>query len=163
VFLYLQQPTSFSFVFHIFFVVIKIATLLAAIAYYTLAERKIMAAVQRRRGPNVVGFWGLLQPLADGLKLFVKEMIIPNHANSRIFLFAPIIILMLSLLGWGVIPFYLYEPLVINYAEKLIVTELFIEADMLSFTLDGVSAIRYSVLFLLALSSLNVYGIIIAG
>jgi NADH:ubiquinone oxidoreductase subunit H len=69
--------------------IVKIVCLLVTIAYYTLAERKIMASVQRRLGPNVVGFWGLLQPLADGLKLFGKELVIPSHANSRIFIFAP--------------------------------------------------------------------------
>jgi NADH-quinone oxidoreductase subunit H len=69
--------------------IIKIVCLLVAIAYYTLAERKIMASVQRRAGPNVVGLWGLLQPLADGLKLFGKEFIIPTSANSAIFILAP--------------------------------------------------------------------------
>src|SRR3954466_16086375 len=76
---------------------IKIICLLVSIAYYTLAERKIMAAIQRRKGPNVVGFYGLLQPLADGLKLLSKELLIPTTANSRIFLFAPFLILVLSL------------------------------------------------------------------
>ena len=59
--------------------------LLVAVAYYTLAERKIMASVQRRLGPNVVGPWGLLQPLADGLKLIIKEIVIPTRANVRLF------------------------------------------------------------------------------
>lgn len=79
-------------------VLIKIVCLLIAIAYYTIAERKIMAAVQRRRGPNVVGFWGLLQPLADGLKLIAKELVIPTHANNRLFFTAPLVILTLGLL-----------------------------------------------------------------
>jgi NADH:ubiquinone oxidoreductase subunit H len=88
---------------------VKIICLLIAIAYYTLAERKIMAAIQRRKGPNVVGFYGLLQPLADGLKLLSKELLIPTTANSRIFLFAPFLILVLSLVSWAVIPFGLSE------------------------------------------------------
>jgi len=78
---------------------IKIICLLVAIAYYTIAERKVMAAVQRRRGPNVVGLWGLLQPLADGLKLLSKEFLVPTHANSRIFVAAPIAVLTFSLLA----------------------------------------------------------------
>lgn len=71
--------------------------ILIAIAYYTLAERKIMASVQRRRGPNVVGLFGILQPLADGLKLLCKEMVIPSKSNIRVFLLAPLTILILSL------------------------------------------------------------------
>ncbi len=83
----------------ILFDIIKIVLLLISIAYYTLAERKIMAAVQRRKGPNVVGFYGLLQPLADGLKLLAKELLVPTSTNSRMFLFAPLLILILSLLA----------------------------------------------------------------
>lgn len=78
-------------------IVVKLVLLLVAIAYYTLAERKIMAAVQRRFGPNVVGLWGLLQPLADGLKLFGKEFVMPSHANSRIFMLAPLAVLTFAL------------------------------------------------------------------
>jgi NADH:ubiquinone oxidoreductase subunit H len=78
---------------------LKIILLLISIAYFTLAERKIMAATQRRLGPNVVGLFGLLQPLADGLKLLSKELLIPTAANTRIFLFAPVLILILSLIS----------------------------------------------------------------
>jgi len=77
--------------------VVKLVCLLVAIAYYTLAERKVMAAFQRRVGPNVVGPLGLLQPLADGLKLAGKEFVIPSHSNSRIFVVAAMLTLLLSL------------------------------------------------------------------
>lgn len=90
-------------------ILLKIVCLLVAIAYYTIAERKIMAAIQRRRGPNVVGFWGLLQPLADGLKLIAKEMVIPSHSNSRIFVIAPLCVLTLSLISWSVLPFGCFD------------------------------------------------------
>jgi hypothetical protein len=87
----------------------KIVCVLIAVAYYTLAERKIMASVQRRLGPNVVGLWGLLQPLADGLKLFGKEFIVPSHANSTIFILAPMGVLGCAFLACQVIPFHLFD------------------------------------------------------
>ena len=68
-----------------------VVPLLISVAYFTLAERKIMGSIQRRRGPNVVGYLGLLQPLADGLKLFVKETVLPTAANTGIFLLAPLL------------------------------------------------------------------------
>jgi len=113
-----------------------IVPLLISVAYFTLAERKIISAIQRRRGPNVVGFQGLLQPLADGLKLFVKESIFPSNANKLLFVLAPIITFLLSLLGWAVIP--LGEDLVI-------------------------SDINLGILYLFVISSLAVYGIILSG
>jgi hypothetical protein len=87
----------------------KIVCVLIAVAYYTLAERKIMASVQRRLGPNVVGLWGLLQPLADGLKLFGKEFIVPSHANSTIFILAPMGVLGCAFLACQVIPFHVFD------------------------------------------------------
>jgi NADH-quinone oxidoreductase subunit H len=110
--------------------------LLISVAYFTIAERKIMGAIQRRRGPNVVGFMGLLQPLADGLKLFTKETTLPTSANIGIFLFAPALSFILSLIGWSVIPF----------SEGIVVCDL-----------------NLGVLYLFAISSLNVYGILFAG
>jgi NADH-quinone oxidoreductase subunit H len=79
----------FTLLINILKILSIVVPLLIAVAYFTIAERKIMGAIQRRRGPNVVGFIGLLQPLADGLKLFAKETTLPNNANTGIFLLAP--------------------------------------------------------------------------
>ncbi|CAB4468078.1 unnamed protein product [Rhizophagus irregularis] len=79
--------------------------LLGSIVFMTLAERKVMASMQRRVGPNVVGFYKILQPFADGLKLLFKEAVIPSHANKIIFLISPFITLSLAIMGWAVIPF----------------------------------------------------------
>jgi len=93
----------------IIYTILKILTiivpLLISVAYFTIAERKIMGIIQRRRGPNVIGFIGLLQPLADGLKLFVKETILPSNSSIMVFLLAPILTFLLSLISWSVIPF----------------------------------------------------------
>jgi len=115
---------------------IIVVPVLISVAYLTLAERKIMGSMQQRKGPNVVGFLGLLQPLADGLKLLLIETVIPTNANTFGFIFAPILTLMLSLFGWSVIPFSTF-----------------------SFFVD----INIALLFLFAVSSLGVYGIIISG
>jgi NADH-quinone oxidoreductase subunit H len=90
-FYFLTYTISFS--------LLIIVCILIAVAYYTLLDRKILAAMQRRQGPNVVGFAGLLQPLADGLKLFVKETIIPVQANSFLFLLAPVLTFVTSMVG----------------------------------------------------------------
>jgi NADH-quinone oxidoreductase subunit H len=76
-----------------------IIPLLIAVAYFTLIERQILAAIQRRQGPNIVGFYGLLQPLADGLKLLLKETILPKSSNVIIFILAPIFTFALALIG----------------------------------------------------------------
>lgn len=117
-------------------ILIIIVPLLIAVAYFTLAERKVLASVQRRQGPNIVGVYGSMQPLADGLKLFLKETIIPAKANSIIFILSPIITFSLSLASWAVIPF----------------NRNFVLSD-----------INLGILYLLAISSLGVYGIIMSG
>ena len=78
---------------------IIVVPILISVAYLTLAERKIMGSMQQRKGPNVIGFLGLLQPLADGLKLLLKETVIPTNAHTFSFVFAPILTLLLSLVG----------------------------------------------------------------
>ena len=113
-----------------------VVPLLISVAYFTIAERKFMGSIQRRKGPNVIGFLGLLQPLADGLKLFVKETILPSNSNIYIFLLAPLLTFILSLIGWAIIPL----------AENLVISDL-----------------NLGVLYLFAISSLSVYGIILAG
>ena len=141
---------------------LKIVCILIAVAYFTIAERKVMAAIQRRKGPNVVGFWGLLQPLADGAKLIFKELLVPTRANAIIFLVAPIMVLVLSIISWSVIP----SGLTTQYNEQMV--NLFVsDFQQLNFKFitksSTVADISYGVLFILAVSGLNVYGIIIAG
>ena len=117
-------------------ILLIIFPLLIAVAYYTYAERKIIASMQSRHGPSVVGPFGLLQPIADALKLFFKEVLIPKNSNKFLFLLAPIIAFVTALGAWAVIPF----------------TENFVFAD-----------INAGLLYVLALTSMGVYGIIIAG
>jgi len=80
-------------------ILLIVLPVLIAVAYLTLAERKIMGSMQQRKGPNVIGFLGLLQPLADGLKLLLKETVVPTNADHFSFMFAPILTLLLSLFG----------------------------------------------------------------
>ena len=124
----------------VLWIVIKILAivvpLLIAVAYLTYVERKVISAMQRRKGPNVVGPLGLLQPFADGAKLFLKETIIPSGASRMVFLLAPMITFFLSLVAWAVIPF----------------DDGMVLAD-----------INVGVLYLFAISSLGVYGILMAG
>ena len=117
-------------------ILIVIVPLLISVAYFTLVERKILGTIQRRRGPNVIGVYGLLQPLSDGFKLLIKEIVIPSSANKTLFLIAPIITFFISLMGWAVIPYDKYSLL---------------------------SDINIGMLYVLGISSLGVYGIIISG
>ena len=126
------EPTAFL-VLYIFVIIVP---LLVSVSYLTYAERKVIAAMQLRKGPNVVGPFGLFQPLADGLKLMFKETIIPAGANRVVFIAAPMITFILSLIAWAVIPF----------------DDGWVLAD-----------INVGVLYLFAISSLGVYGIIMAG
>lgn len=120
----------------IFLFLVVVIPVLIGVAYFTLAERKVMSAMQRRLGPNVVGYWGLFQPLADGLKLVIKQTIVPNKAQRMLFLFAPVYTFALALTAWAVVP----------YGESAVVAN-----------------IELGVVYLLAISTLSVYGLIIAG
>jgi NADH-quinone oxidoreductase subunit H len=129
-----------NFIYFIIFNFLSlIIPVLISVAFLTLFERKILGSIQRRRGPNVLGFFGLLQPFVDGLKLFLKETVVPSQSSQFVFLMAPLITLTLSLLGWTVIPF-VGRPF--NF--------VFSDIDL-------------GLLYIFAISSLNVYGIIIAG
>jgi group II intron reverse transcriptase/maturase len=110
--------------------------ILMTVAFVTIAERKIMASMQRRCGPNAVGFYGLLQPFADALKLLFKEIIIPRQSNNQLFIIGPFITLIFSLLGWSVIP----------YAEGITIFDF-----------------ELGVLVAIAIASLGSYGILISG
>jgi NADH-quinone oxidoreductase subunit H len=110
--------------------------LLLSVAYLTYAERKVIAAMQLRKGPNVVGPFGLLQPIADAVKLLFKETILPAGANRVVFILAPMLTFILALIGWAVIPF----------GTGLVLAD-----------------INVGILYLFAISSLGVYGVIMAG
>lgn len=117
-------------------ILIVLVPILMTVAFVTIAERKIMASMQRRCGPNAVGVWGILQPFADALKLLVKEIIIPRQSNSLLFIIGPCITLIFALIGWSIIPFG-----------------------------EGLTIFDYElgVFFALAVSSLGSYGILISG
>jgi NADH-quinone oxidoreductase subunit H len=129
---------KFIFIFCIFLLKCFsiIIPLLVSVAYFTIAERKVMGIIQRRKGPNIVGFVGLLQPLADGLKLFTKETILPSDSNTILFLVAPLMAFIISLMGWCVLP----------YSHNIMFADL-----------------NIGVLYILSTSSLGVYGILLAG
>lgn len=113
-----------------------LGVLLGAVAYLTYFERKVMAAMQRRQGPMTVGPFGLLQPIADGIKLLSKEIIVPTQANKFLFLLAPMLTFLLAMVAWAVIP---------------------VDAGLV------LADINVGILYLFAISSMGVYGIIMAG
>lgn len=115
---------------------VVVVPILIAVAYFTLVERKILGSIQRRRGPNVIGFFGLLQPLSDGFKLLVKEILLPSSSNKILFIVAPFITFVLSLMNWVLIP---------------------ITAS------SAIYQMPLSILFVFAVSSLGVYGVLISG
>jgi len=126
----------FDFFIIILKLLIVIVLVLISVAYFTLAERKILAVIQRRRGPNVIGVYGLLQPLSDGLKLLIKEVIVPSSSNKNIFIFSPVLTFLISLIGWSLIPFDKYAT---------------------------ISELNLGILYILGISSIGVYGIIMSG
>lgn len=130
----------YEYILPLVFIALKalliILPLLLCVAYLTYAERRIIGLMQMRRGPNVVGSFGLLQPIADAVKLMFKESIVPTPASKVVFIIAPMITFILSLVGWAVIPF----------SEGLVLSDM-----------------NVGVLYVLAISSLGVYGIIMAG
>ncbi len=126
----------FSLAQTLFFIVLITLPLMGAVAYLTLAERKVIGWMQLRIGPNRVGPWGLGQPIADGLKLMFKEAMVPRDASKIVFLMAPVMVFVPALIAWAAIPF----------------AEGWVLAD-----------INLGVMYLLATSSLGVYGILMAG
>jgi NADH-ubiquinone oxidoreductase chain 1 len=117
-------------------VLLVVVPVLLSVAYVTVAERKTMASMQRRLGPNIVGYYGLLQAFADALKLLLKEYVSPTQANLTLFFLGPLITLVFSLLGYAVIPF----------GPGL-----------------AISDYNLGILYILAVSSLATYGILLAG
>ncbi len=122
--------------------------LLFSVAYLVYFERKVIAAMQLRKGPSIVGPFGLLQPLADAIKLLFKEVIVPSQANGLLFIIAPMLTFILALIAWAVIPFN--AEVIIRNSQRLIIPKV-------------ISNINVGVLYILSVSSLSIYGIIIAG
>jgi len=123
-------------IYNVLEVLVVLLPILMTVAFVTIAERKVMAAMQRRCGPNAVGIWGILQPFADAVKLLVKEIIIPRQSNSLLFVIGPCVTLIFALLGWAIIPFG-----------------------------EGLAIFDYElgIFFALAVSSIGSYGILVSG
>jgi len=129
-------PAVYETAANLFFILLIILPLMGCVAYLTLWERKVIGWIQIRIGPNRVGPFGLLQPVADGIKLLFKEIILPANANQGLFLLAPILILVPALIAWAVIPF----------APDVVLSD-----------------INAGLLYIMAVSSMGVYGVIVAG
>ncbi|KJV68829.1 NADH-quinone oxidoreductase subunit NuoH [Candidatus Neoehrlichia procyonis] len=129
-------------------IIFTILIVMVFVAYLVYMERKVLAAIQLRQGPNIVGPFGILQPFADAIKLITKEHIVPFKSNKLTFFIAPIITFTVALLGWAVIPFG--ADIVISHGQELVIPNV-------------ISNINVGVLYILAVSSLGVYGIVIAG
>jgi NADH-quinone oxidoreductase subunit H len=132
----LWGPAVWTTVYSLALVLAILVPLLLAVAYLTLWERKLIGWIQIRLGPNRVGPWGLLQPIADGVKLLMKEIILPTNANKALFLLAPVLMIAPALAAWAVIPF----------SPTLVLAD-----------------INAGLLYIMALSSMGVYGVIVAG
>ncbi len=132
----IMPPQVIDFAWVVIQIFAVIIPLLIAVAYLTLAERRVIGLMQLRKGPNVVGPFGLFQPFADALKLLSKETILPSGASKAVFIIAPMLTFVLSLVAWAVIPF----------GEGLVIAD-----------------VNVGVLYLFAISSLGVYGVIMAG
>lgn len=130
------SSTMDSVIFNVIEVLCVLLPMLLCVAFVTIQERKQLAAMQRRVGPDTVGYYGILQPFSDALKLILKETVIPSHSNKIIFVLAPVSTLVFSLLGWAIIPF----------GHGL-----------------AISDFNMGILYTLALSSLGVYGILFSG
>ncbi|HYX66591.1 MAG TPA: NADH-quinone oxidoreductase subunit NuoH [Burkholderiales bacterium] len=129
-------PAVYALVTNLAFIVAIVAPLMGAVAYLTLWERKLIGWIQIRIGPNRVGPLGLLQPVADGIKLLMKELILPSSANKGLYLLAPVLFIAPAMAAWAVIPF----------APEVVL-----------------SNINAGLLYIMALSSMGVYGVIVAG
>ncbi|MCE2517258.1 MAG: NADH-quinone oxidoreductase subunit H, partial [Alphaproteobacteria bacterium] len=133
---FITAPMTLEFFWIIAQIFAVVVPLLIAVAYLTLAERRVIGLMQLRKGPNVVGPFGLFQPFADALKLLSKETILPSGASKVVFVIAPMLTFILSLIAWAVIPF----------GEGLVIAD-----------------VNVGILYLFAVSSLGVYGVIMAG
>ncbi|UTO55973.1 NADH-quinone oxidoreductase subunit NuoH [Neoehrlichia mikurensis] len=129
-------------------IIFTILIVMLSVAYLVYMERKILASIQLRQGPNIVGPFGILQPFADAIKLITKEYVIPFRSNKLAFFIAPIITFTIALLGWAVIPFGV--DIIISDGQELVIPHV-------------ISNINVGVLYILAISSLGIYGILIAG
>ena len=133
-----ERGSGMVLVYYLFYSLIIIVPILISVAYLTLLERKVLGYSQLRKGPNVVGLYGILQPLADGVKLFSKEIVIPSHANIFLFSFAPILALLMGLIPWFIFPWGgYYNGMLVNHS--------------------------YSLLVLLAILSIGIFGVLLSG